>query len=62
MKAWYRSRTLWFNAFCAALAALEGVTGVLEPYIGHSFYAALCVALPIGNAMLRIITTQGVGK
>ena len=59
MKKWYRSKTLWFNTIVAALAALEGVTGLLA---GQNFYSALCVVLPIGNAMLRVISTEGLTK
>jgi len=62
MKKWYRSKTIIFNAAVAALAALEAVTGVLEPYIGHTFYAALCVLLPVGNAVLRIISSEAITK
>lgn len=62
MKKWYRSRTLWFNTLCSALVALEGVTGLLQPYTGQSFYAAMCVVLPIGNAVLRTISTSGLSK
>lgn len=62
MKKWYRSKTIIFNAAVAALAALESVTGVLEPFIGHSFYAALCVLLPVGNAVLRIISSEAITK
>lgn len=62
MKKWYRSKTIIFNAAVAALAALEAVTGVLEPYIGHAFYAALCVLLPVGNAVLRIISSEAITK
>lgn len=58
MKKWYRSKTIIFNAVVAALAALECVTGFLEPYVGHTFYAGLCVVLPIGNAMLRVVTSK----
>lgn len=61
-KKWYRSKTLQFNALLAALAALEGVTGLLEPFIGHGFYAVLCVVLPIGNAVLRVISSGEVTK
>ena len=62
MKKWWRSKTLWFNAFVAALAALEGVTGLLAPYTGPNFYAALCVVLPIGNSILRTISNEGLMK
>lgn len=62
MKKWYRSKTLWFNVLCSSLLALEGVTGLLHPYVGQSFYVAMCVVLPIGNAMLRVISTEGLTK
>ena len=62
MKKWYRSKTLWFNVGCSALVALEGVTGALQPYVGQSFYAAMCVVLPIGNAILRTISSEGLSK
>lgn len=61
-KAWWKSKTLWVNAVVAALVALEAVTGLLKPYVGDAFYAAIAVALPIVNAMLRVITTEGIGK
>lgn len=59
-KPWYASRTVWLNAAAAALVALEASTGLLQPYVGDHFYAALAVALPVLNAMLRVITTQGI--
>ena len=61
-KKWYRSKTIQFNALIAALAALESVTGIIEPFVGNSFYAALCVVLPIGNAILRVISSGEVTK
>lgn len=60
-KAWYKSKTLWVNAAVAALVALEAVTGFLQPYVGDAFYAAIAVGLPVVNAILRVITTGGVG-
>lgn len=62
MKPWYKSRTLRFNAFCAALAAFEGVSGLLQPHLPINLYTALSIALPIGNAVLRVITTQPIGE
>ena len=62
MKPWYKSKTIIFNAVVAALAALEGVTGLLAPYTGPNFYAALCVVLPIGNAVLRVISNTTLTK
>lgn len=57
-KCWWKSKTLWFNAFAAALAALEATTGVLQPRLPVNFWTAMAVALPIINAVLRVITTQ----
>ena len=62
MKKWYKSKTILVNAFVAALVALEAVTGFLKPYVGDAFYAAIAVALPVVNAMLRVITTQPIGR
>ena len=59
MKPWYLSKTLWVNAVVAALAALEAGTGVLQPFLPANFYAIVAVGLPVVNAVLRIVTTQG---
>uniref|UniRef100_A0A6H1ZEF4 Uncharacterized protein n=1 Tax=viral metagenome TaxID=1070528 RepID=A0A6H1ZEF4_9ZZZZ len=59
-KHWSRSRTLWFNAIVAGLVALEAGTGLLQPHLPVSLYTAVAVALPVVNAMLRVVTTQGV--
>lgn len=60
MKKWYKSKTLIVNAVVAGLVALEAVTGLLKPYMGDDFYVIIAVALPILNAMLRVITTEPV--
>ena len=59
-KPWWHSKTLWLNAVAAALVALEAGTGVLQPFVPVNVYAALAVGLPVLNAALRILTTQGV--
>ncbi len=59
MKPWYTSKTLWVNAVVAALAALEAGTGMLQPFLPANFYAIVAVGLPVVNAVLRIVTTQG---
>lgn len=59
MKPWYTSKTLWVNAVVAALAALEAGTSILQPFLPANFYAIVAVGLPVVNAVLRIITTQG---
>ena len=59
MKAWYTSKTLWVNTTVAGLVALEAGTGLLQPILPPHFYAIVAVGLPIVNAILRIVTTQG---
>lgn len=58
VKLWWQSRTLRINALAAALVALEAGTGLLQPYLPVNFYTAVAVALPVVNAVLRVITTQ----
>ncbi len=57
-KCWWKSRTLWFNAMAAALLALETVTGAIQPYVPVNVYVVMAVALPVINAILRVVTTQ----
>lgn len=59
MKPWYSSKTLWVNTFAAMLVALEAKWDFLQPYLPINFYTGMAVALPVINAVLRIITTQG---
>jgi hypothetical protein len=59
-KHWMESRTLWVNAIAAGLVVLEASTGALQPHLPVNLYAALAVALPVVNAMLRVLTNQGV--
>jgi hypothetical protein len=60
IKPWYLSKTLWINALCAGLIALEAASGLLQPLLPANFYLIMAVALPIINAVLRVITTQAV--
>ena len=59
-KHWTRSKTLWLNASAAALVALKAGTGLLQPLLPVNFYSALAVFLPVANAFLRVLTSQGV--
>lgn len=59
MKPWYKSKTILLNALAAGLVALEAVSGLLQPHLPVNFYTAVAVGLPILNAMLRVITTEG---
>ena len=60
MKPWYKSRTLIVNTAVAALAAFELVSGLLQPFLPVNVFTAIAVGLPVVNAILRVITTQGV--
>ena len=66
MKIWISrilaSKTMWFNAIVASLAALEGVFALAQPYVAGNVYAYLTIALTVGNAALRVITTQPLSK
>lgn len=61
-KKWWRSRTLWFNAFMAAAAAAEAGLGILQPVLGASSYPTIAFTLAVGNALLRVVTTHAVEK
>ena len=58
IKGALKSKTMWFNAIVAGLAALQAGFDVLQPYMSGNVYAYLVTALTVGNAMLRVITTQ----
>lgn len=61
-KPWWRSRTLWFNAGCAALAAAEAGFNILQPLLPVNVYTLLAFALPVGNALLRVLTSQAIER
>ena len=60
MKPWYLSKTIIFNVLVAALLAVETVTGLLQPHLPANIYLIIAVGLPIINAALRVITSEGV--
>jgi len=62
MKAWWKSRVLWFNAIVSGLVALEATFSALQSLLPGNIYAISVTVLAVGNAMLRIVTTQGIGK
>lgn len=61
-KPWWRSRTLQVNALVAALVALEAGTGLMQPVLPVNFYTAIAVALPVINAVLRVVTHEAHGR
>ena len=62
MKKWIsrivRSKTLMFNLLVASVASLEGVFSLVQPYVAGNVYAYITIALTVGNAFLRVLTTQ----
>lgn len=58
-KPWYKSKTLWFNAAAGILAAAQANLHLLQPLLGEQAYPILMMAIVMGNALLRVITTQG---
>lgn len=59
-KPWYESKTIWFNAIAAFLAALEGSVGGLQPVLGEHAMAIIGTLLPAINIALRTVTSQGI--
>lgn len=58
-KSWWRSKTLWFNSAVAALGAIEASANLIQPYVPGNVYGWGLLVLTAGNAILRVITNQG---
>lgn len=58
-KPWWKSKVLWFNAVVSALAALEASANLIQPYVPGNIYAWGLLLLVVGNAVLRVITVEG---
>jgi len=61
-KPWWKSKTLWFNALVAGMAAIETAAHLVQPFVPGNIYGWLLLVVTVGNAMLRVLTTQGLGK
>jgi len=61
-KPWWRSRTLIVNAVALALAGIESQLGALQPLLPVNVYAAIAVALPVVNMLLRGVTWQPIAS
>lgn len=59
-KPWYQSKIIWFNVAVAALATLELSASMIQPYVAGNVYGYGLLLLTVGNAALRIITTQAI--
>lgn len=57
-KPFWRSKTLWFNAIVGALAALEANAHLVQAFVPGNSFAWGMLLLTVGNAVLRIVTTQ----
>lgn len=62
MKAWIiriiKSKTMMFNIFIAVMGVGEAAFGFLQPYIEGNVYGWGMAILTVGNAILRVVTTQ----
>lgn len=58
-KPWWASRTMWLNLLVALLAVAESRFALLQPLLPVNVYAAIAFALPVANALLRVVTTTG---
>ena len=61
-KPWYTSKTLIFNAIVAALGAVEMSAHLIQPMVDANIYAIGMFVLTVGNAVLRLVTFQGLGR
>ena len=56
-KPWWRSKTIIFNAISVVIFSAQGMAGV--SYIPAD---VLLTIVAVGNAILRVITNQPIGK
>lgn len=62
MKVWItrimRSKTMLFNILVAVMGAGEAAFHFLQPHIPGDVYGWGMAVLTVGNAILRVVTTQ----
>jgi hypothetical protein len=62
MKAWItriiKSKTMMFNLLVAIMGVGEAAFGFLQPYIAGNIFGWGMAILTVGNAILRVLTTQ----
>lgn len=61
-KDWWKSKTLWFNAICGVLTALEVSMNLIQPHIPGNVYGWVLMFVTLVNAFLRVISNQGINK
>ena len=60
-KAWYKSKTIWFNLLLGAIGVLEASTGALKPFLGEHYGLTVMSISMVGMA-LRTVSTATLGK
>lgn len=58
-KAWYKSKTVWFNILTiggAVAAGLGGLLPNLAPFLSESEYQLLLFVVGLSNVLLRAVT------
>lgn len=62
MKVWItriaKSKTMMFNIFMSLMGVGEAVFGFLQAYVPGNVYAYGMAILTVGNAILRVVTTE----
>ena len=60
VKAWYKSKTVWFNMALGAVGVLEASTGSLKPLLGDQ-YGLVMIGVAMVGMMLRTVSTTQLG-
>jgi hypothetical protein len=53
-----KSKTMIFNILIAVMGVGEVAFGFLQPYVAGNVYGWGMALLTVGNAILRVVTTQ----
>lgn len=61
-KAWYKSKTLWFNVAVGVGTAIEASLNVIQGTMDPRFYLAVTGIVAGVNIVLRFVSTQGISK
>ena len=61
-KQWWKSKTLWLNAILAAGTVIEANLGTVQALLGPTYYLTLIGATAALNAVLRVVTSEPLGK
>ena len=59
-KAWYQSKTAWFNILTIGGALLDGMLGLMpsvQPFVSPTVYPFVMLAIGAVNMTLRVVTT-----